>query len=96
MDCFATLAITISSMAVHLLLLLLLAGIDHPPSRQGDRFAKHIEIADMIGKDQNQRRIEIGALLIAQSAMGLDDRAKRVVRPCEIRTGGQCHRNLNR
>jgi hypothetical protein len=34
----------------------------------------------MIGKNQNQRRIEIGALLVAQSAMCLDDRAKCIIR----------------
>jgi hypothetical protein len=34
----------------------------------------------MIGKDQNQRRIEIGALLVTQSAMRLDDSAKCIIR----------------
>jgi hypothetical protein len=63
-----------------LLLLLLLTCIDHPPLRQFDCLAQHIEIADMIGKDKNERGVEIGALRVAQSAMRLDDRAKRIIR----------------
>jgi hypothetical protein len=59
-----------------LLLLLLLAGIEHAPLGQRDRLAQHVEIADVIGEDQHQRRIEIGALLVAQAAMRLDDGAK--------------------
>ena len=70
-----------------LLLLLLLARIEHPPLGQRDRLAQHVEIADMIGENQNQRRIEIGALLVAQAAMRLDDGAKRVVGLGKIRTG---------
>jgi hypothetical protein len=67
-----------------LLLLLLLTCVHHPPLRQRDRLAQHLEIADMIGKDQNQRRIEIGALLVTQSAMRLDDGAKGIIRFGEI------------
>jgi hypothetical protein len=63
-----------------LLLLLLLAGGQHPPLRQRDRLAQHVKIADMIGQDQDQRGIEIGALFVVQSAMSLDNSAKCVVR----------------
>jgi hypothetical protein len=34
----------------------------------------------VIGKNQNQRRIEIGALLVTQSAMRFDNSAKGIVR----------------
>src|SRR5258708_12208453 len=74
-----------------LLLRLLLARIHHPPLCQCNRLAQHVEIADVIGKDQNQRRIEIGALFVAQSAMRLDDGTKPVVRFCKIRAGRQRH-----
>jgi hypothetical protein len=63
-----------------LLLLLLLTCFNHPPFCQLDRLAQYIEIADMIGQDQNQRGVEIGALRIAQSAMRLDHGAKRIIR----------------
>src|SRR5277367_996447 len=62
-----------------LLLLLLLAGVDHAPLGEFNRLAQHVEIADMIGEDQNQRGIEIGALFVAQAAMRLDDGAERIV-----------------
>ena len=79
-----------------LLLLRLLAGIHHAPLRQRDRLPQHIEIADVIGEDQNQRGIEICALLVAEPAMRLDHRAKGVVGFWKIRAGGQRHdRNLN-
>ena len=58
-----------------MLLLLLLAGIDHPPLRKPDRFAQHGEIADMVGQNEHQRGIEIGALRVAQSTMRFDDGA---------------------
>src|SRR5450759_4154946 len=90
------LAMTSLSMFIRLLLLLLLlVGVHHPPLRQHDRLAQHIEIADVIGKDQNQRRIEIGALRVGQSAMRLDDSAKGVIRFGEIRAGRQYHRDLS-
>ncbi len=63
-----------------LLLLLLLAGVDHSPLGKGNRVAQHVEIADMVSQDQDQRGIEIGALFVIQSAMGLDNSAKCVVR----------------
>ena len=85
MDCFASLAMTLLGMFILLLLLLLLlTGVDHASLRKYDRFAQHVEIADMIGQDQHQRRIEISTLLIAQSAMRLDNRAKGVIRLGEI------------
>src|SRR5260221_13333642 len=94
MDCFASLAMTASGMFILLLLLLLLlllACVDHPALGKRNRFAQHVEIADVIGENKNQRRIEIGALLVGQSVMRLDDGAKRVVRLGKIRAGGQCH-----
>src|SRR5437588_5730700 len=77
-----------------LLLLLLLGGIEHPPLGECDRFVQHRDIADVIGKDEHQRRIEIRALLVAQAAMRLDDGAKRIVGLCKIRTGRQRQKNL--
>jgi hypothetical protein len=64
-----------------LLLLRLLAGIHHAPLRQRNRLQQHIKIADVVGEDQNQRGIEIGALLVAQPAMRLDNRTKRSTAP---------------
>ena len=63
-----------------LLLLLLLTGIGHSPLRQCNGVTEDVDVADMIGEDQHQCRVEIGALLIAQSAMRLDDGAKGVIR----------------
>jgi hypothetical protein len=60
---------------VLLLLLRLLAGIHHAPLGQRNRLAQHIKVADVIGEYQNQRGIEICALLVAQPAMRLDNRA---------------------
>ena len=60
MDCFASLAMTTLSMLL-LLLLLLLACVQHSPFRQCDRLIQYVEIADMIGQDQHQRGVEIGA-----------------------------------
>ena len=67
-----------------MLLLLLLAGIHHSPLRKRNRLAQHVDIADMVGENQNQRRIEIGALRVTQSAMRLDDGAKCIIRLGEI------------
>src|SRR6202795_2070389 len=58
-----------------LLLLLLPACVQHPPFRQRDRLIQHVDVADVIGKDQHQRRIPIGARFVAQAAMRLDTRA---------------------
>ena len=69
-----------------MLLLLLLARIEHPPLGERDGLVQHVDIADMIGEHENQRRIEIGALRVAQAAMRLDDGAKRVVGLGEIRS----------
>jgi hypothetical protein len=41
----------------------------------------------VIGEHENQRRVEIGALLVVQAAMRLDDGAERVVGPGKIRSG---------
>jgi len=82
------LAINSIPFALLLLLLLLLARFEHPPLCEPNRFIEHVKIADMIGENENQRRIEIGALLIAQAAMGLDDGAKCIVGFGEIRAGG--------
>jgi hypothetical protein len=81
------LAINPVSLRSLLLLLLLLAGIGDPALGERQRLAKHIEIADVVGKNQHQRRIQIGALLVAQSTMRLDDGAKRIIRLGEVRAG---------
>ena len=75
------------SKTVLLLLLLLLAGIEHPPLGKRDGLIKHGDVADVIGENQNERGIEIGALFVAQAAMRLDDGAKRIVGFGKIRSG---------
>jgi len=67
-----------------IVLLLLLACVHHSPLGERNRLAQHVEIADMVGENQNQGRIEIGALLITQSAMRFDDGAKCIIRLDEI------------
>src|SRR4051794_6314607 len=42
-----------SSLLLLLLLLLLLAGINHASSGKLDRFAQHVDIANMIGENEN-------------------------------------------
>ena len=69
-----------------MLLLLLLARIEHPPLGERDGLVEHGDIADVIGEHDNQRRVEIGAPLVAQAAMRLDDGAKRVVGLGKIRS----------
>src|ERR1700727_3937570 len=86
MDCFASLAMTIST-CLCLLLLLLLARLQHPPFGQFNRLAQDIELAHVIGEDENQRGVKIGARLIAQSAMGLDNHAKGIIRFFKVRAG---------
>ena len=68
-------------------LLLLLRAVDHAALGERDRLAQHVDIADVVGEDQDQRRVEIGALRVGEAAMGLDDRAEGVVGPREIRAG---------
>jgi hypothetical protein len=75
------------SLSFLLLLLLLLVGLQHPPFCEFDRLAQDFEIADVIGEDENQCGVEIGACLIAQSAMGLEDRTKSVIGLFKVRTG---------
>src|SRR5258708_39274152 len=66
-------AMTNLSMLMLLLLLLLLAHFDNSTMRKGNRLAQHVEIADVVRQDQDQRGIEIGALRIADAAMCFDD-----------------------
>src|SRR4051794_20763268 len=75
-----------------LLLLLLLACIEHAPFCQRDRFVKHVDVADMVGEHQYERRVEIGAFSFAQAAMRLDDGAEGVVGLCEVRCCREWHR----
>src|SRR6476620_3812968 len=68
MDCFAALAMTTCAYPLLLLLLLrLLAGIDHPPFGERNGFMEHRDVTDMVGEHQHQRRIEVGALRPAQA-----------------------------
>jgi len=71
-----------------LLLLLLLARFQHPPLCQFDRLTQPIEIANMLAKNENQHGIQIGALIVAQATVGLDDGTKGIIWPFEVRTGG--------
>ena len=52
-----------------LLLLLLLTCIHHSPLRQCDRLAQPVDVADVVGEDQHQCGVEIGALFVAQAAI---------------------------
>ena len=67
LDCFVASAPRNDGLNIFilLLLLLLLAAIHQPPLGQFDRFAQHLDIADMVGKHQHQRGVEIGALRVA-------------------------------
>ena len=62
-----------------LLLLLLLTRVQHPPFCQSDRLAQHLEITDVVGENEHQRSIKIGALGLVQAAMRLDDGTERVI-----------------
>ena len=70
-----------------LLLLLLLARVEQPPLGERDGLVQNGDIADVVGEHENQRGVEIGALLVTQPAMRLDDGAKRVVGLGKIRSG---------
>src|SRR3954471_1518624 len=70
-----------------LLLLLLLASIQHAPLGERDGFLEHVDVADMVGEHQHQRRIEIGALRLAQAAMRLDDGTESIIGLCEVGRG---------
>jgi hypothetical protein len=70
-----------------LLLLLLLARFQHSSLRQLDCLAQDVEIADVVGENEHQSGVEIGAGFIAQSAMGFDDRTEGIVRLFEVRAG---------
>jgi len=53
----AKLAVAINSIPLRLLLLLLLllAFVKHAPFCQCDRLAKHVDVADMVGKHEHER-----------------------------------------
>jgi hypothetical protein len=51
----------------------LLTCFEYPPLCQRDSFTQNIYIADVIGENEHQRGIEIGALPIAETAVGFDD-----------------------
>ena len=74
-----------------LLLLLLLARIQRPTLGERNRLTQHLDVADMIGEDQDQRGVEIGALFLGEAAMRFDDGAERIVRLCEVGAGGERH-----
>jgi hypothetical protein len=71
-----------------LLLLSLLALVHHLALRERNGLVQDADIADVIGENQNQRRVEIGALLVAQSAMRFDHSPKRIIGFRKIRAGG--------
>ncbi|ANW04929.1 hypothetical protein LMTR13_37185 [Bradyrhizobium icense] len=70
-----------------LLLLLLLARIEHSPGGERDGLLQHTEVTDVIGENENQRRVQIGALFVVQPTMRLNDGTERVVRLGKVRTG---------
>jgi len=78
-------------MDVLLLLLLLLVRLEQAPFGKRDRLAQNVDVADVIGQDQNQRRIKIGTLFVVEATMRFDDGAKRIIGFYEIRTGGERH-----
>src|SRR5438105_4690580 len=91
-DAKLTVAINEFPLSLLLLLLLLLARVQHASSSQCDRFLEHLDVTDVIGQHQYQRRIEIGALGIAKASMRLDDGAEGVVGFCKVRAGRERHR----
>jgi hypothetical protein len=93
MDCFASLAMTILNIFILLLLLLLLllVGLDHAVPRERNRLAQHLDVADVIRQDQDQRGIEIRALLVVQAAMRFHDGAEGVIGLGKVRSGRQRH-----
>src|SRR6202020_3448926 len=68
MDCFASLAMTIST-CLCLLLLLLLARLQHPPLGPFNCLAQHLEIANVSGGGENQAGGKLGAALRLQPAL---------------------------
>jgi hypothetical protein len=56
-------------MDVLLLLLLLLVRLEQAPFGKRDRLAQNVDVADVIGQDQNQRRIKIGTLFVVEATM---------------------------
>src|SRR5437763_13696333 len=84
-DAKLTVAINEFPLSLLLLLLWLLARFQHASSSQCDRFLEHLDVADVIGQHQHQRRIEIGALGVATASMRLDDCAARVAGFCRVR-----------
>src|ERR1700743_3814886 len=71
------------------LLLLLLLLIEYAAFRQRNRLAQNVDVADVVGENENQRGIEIGALRVAEAAMRFHDGAERVVGPGKVRSGRQ-------
>src|SRR5438105_10193316 len=86
-DAKLTVAINEFPLSLLLLLLLLLARVQHAPFSQCDRLLEHLDVADVIGEHQHQRGVEIGALGIAKASVRLDDGAEGVVGFCKVRTG---------
>src|SRR3954468_11010070 len=76
-----------------LLLLLLLLAVDHAPLGEENRLPQHDDIADMVGEDQHQRRVEVRALLVGEATMRLHNGAKGVVGSREVGAGGERHAN---
>ena len=53
-------------------------------ARLAERFAQHGQIADLVGQQQDQPRIEGAALFVAKALMGIDDGIVDIVGPREI------------
>ena len=59
--------------------------------RKLDGFVQHVEVADLVGKDQNEPGIERGALLLRQTSMGLDQHAVGAIGIWQLHTGLEGH-----
>src|SRR4051812_34136928 len=69
LDCFASLAMTG-----------LAWSFNNSPFRQIERLAQDSDIADVVGEDQHQRRIERRTLFVVEPAMRFHHQAEGIVR----------------
>jgi hypothetical protein len=53
------------------------------------RFAQDVHVAEVVGQQQDQRRVQFLALLVAQVAVGVDQGFVEVVRRDQVGFGNQ-------
>jgi hypothetical protein len=55
----------------------------------GERLLQHGQIADVVREQQHEARVELLALLVAEFAVGIDQRLVEIVGRVEVRCGDQ-------